>query len=272
MGYRLLILCLRQVWENWRVALRVSWFWVLLSILADFITGRFYGLDAGMQSSSLQTPEAASVLVFMVASLVSYCILFLAITAIGIGWHRYILLKEEPQRFYVMRTGWPVGWYALQSFVFGLIFAAVVFPLIIILPFVPGISPAESAAGLNSSQMIITISVILLLAGTIAGWLILRLGLVLPAMAVGERLTVADSFRLTRPVSRGMVVIAFCFMVLSFIPLVLVTFVGVVDDVSAGDMRILLLVSGHVVSWIVFLVGIGVLTAAYRYLARDEPD
>ncbi len=272
MGFRIFALCLRQVLVNWRVALRVSWFWGLVSMSTNYFLIFLVGSNIEDQSPAFQQSTAIPMPIYL-ASLAVYLIAF---AAIAIGWHRYILREEEPDRFYVIRAGWPVARYVWKSFLLLWITATVAVVLVIALSAIAGsvvgIPPDNPVPGPDASPIaLIIFHILVLLSGTIAIWLGLRLGLGLPAMAVGKKLSFAESFKLTEPIAGSALIAAFCIMVLGYIPVVLQQFVGFMGGAAIDMASLVWFVVGLAVAWLVILLGIGILTVAYGHVAENRP-
>ena len=107
--------------------------------------------------------------------------------------------------------------------------------------------------------------------GTLAAWIVLRIGLVLPAIAVGERMGIGESFRLTRPISGALVVTALSVFLFQFIPSILdmaATSIAVTPESAIGTITTVI---NLVFNWISFFVSFGILTVAYGHMVENRP-
>ena len=89
MGFRIFALCLRQIFVNWLVAVRLSWFWILIMLLSfvlvAVVTSRF--TQATLAGESVD----GSGLFFLLATLAVIVVRLIAFATIAIGWHRWLL-------------------------------------------------------------------------------------------------------------------------------------------------------------------------------------
>ncbi len=244
MGTRIFMLSLNQVWLNRAAAFRVSLFWYGLTIVTSQAIA-FAG-----------TPTNAPVL-----GLVVVLVSIFALSMMAIGWHRFVLREELPQSFVGVDQSWPISSYVWTLLKLGLVLVLLLMALSI---------PFSAMLGAGGSGTFVLFA---LLAGSLGTWLILRLGLVLPASAVGEQLTLRESFALTRPVAGPLVVTTFIMVLLQSIPNVLSAPALLFDDTSAlrSVFVLALLPVNIVIGWINAMVAIGVLTVLYGHLYENRP-
>lgn len=279
MGYRIFTLCLWQLRNNWRMAIRLSWFWML--ILVAIVGMIFYlnkpyfdALELAQNSSNAVVPNPADVpsgnffvlvLISIIVSVIAYCI-------IAIGWHRFMLREEIPDRFYVVRPEWRLGRYFWNSFKIGFLVMLAMIPLMMILmiPFstvsLDGWDPASGVSILLSAFLLGQ-----LIISTFATWMLLRMGMILPAVAVDRDMTIGDSFRLTRSISGQLVITAFFVVLLQFIPVILQQFAILFYGPTFVELSWVTFPINMVFSWVSFFVGFGVLTVVYGHLAENKP-
>lgn len=244
MGVRIFMLSLRQVWLNRSVAIRISLFW--------------YGLIIAM---SLVIAFAGSPVTAPVLGLMFLLVTVFALSMVAIGWHRYVLREEEPRGLVSIDRSWPVSSY---------IWTLLKLALVILLPLIALSIPFAAAAGGSGGG---AMGLFAFLAGGIATWLILRMGLVLPAIAVGDQLTLRDSFALTRPVAVPLLVTTALMILMQSIPNLLSAPANLLDHTSHLRYALLLalLPVNFIIGWINAMVGVGVLTVLYGHLYENRP-
>ncbi|MCY6383477.1 hypothetical protein [Hoeflea prorocentri] len=269
MGYRIFALCLKQVFGHLGVALRLSWFWLLLGLLLFLgFFGMFGGLDQQAGSEGVQPHAGPPVFLTLLLSIATMVVFLLGGAVIAIGWHRFVLLDEEPQNFFVLRRQWSIGTYVIRGLLIMLILAAVFLPLLLILVLVFGsvIFGSVTNEG-GSSNSLFVMAAFLLLVNVAATWVILRIGLVLPTIAVDKRISFGESIRLTRHVAGPLLVTAVCIVVFNFIP----TFLFEIVSTQSTALEIVRMAFTTAFSWISFLVSIGILTVVYGHCAENRP-
>lgn len=268
MGFRMFMLCLRQVFINWRVAVRLSWFWLLAMVVVIVLLAGSIGfsLQGGVEGSS-----GAGLLYFLL--LVAFLIVgAVGFAAIAIGWHRWVLRDEEPDRFYVVREGWPVMAYIWRAIVIGLIaVACLMLPFLLYAAyftaaFTDAASGSEVPLSAELGAMIVSV-----LLGTLATWIVLRIGLILPAAALGERMTIGESFQQTAPIAAPLVVTALCVTAFQSIPSFLEILTGGFANEASPSFAVIAVAALAVFSWINFFVSFGILTVAYGHTVEGRP-
>lgn len=243
MGYRIFELCLTQVWRNKWVAVRISWFWFLIVVVCAFLMGVARALTGGPGG------------LVLIASLLFIGCTLLGVTAIAVCWHRYVLLEETPDKPHLLRPDLPIGRYLWNSLRLGFVLI-----LIAVLPLFVFFSVQQSVSG--PLNYIISLAV-----GVFSTWLFLRIGLILPAIAVDQHMSIRESFRLTGPLSGQLVTTAVFLVLLQSAP-------GILEAAgkAVGVDLAIPLVPVHVLFfWTNLFVGVGVLTVLYGHLCEGRP-
>ncbi len=278
MGFKIFKLCLWQLWIGKWVAVRLSWFWLLVvtafvllifaPLIVSVIDGSAVGSDASKTAKSA-APQAGSnygPTLFLLVPMVMLVTVFAAST-VAIGWHRYVLREEQPATFLVWRQGWPVfryfwGWVKITLLLFPVVFlalAVVMFTMSIIGPIA---SPVF---------VFLVLGLIALALGTLVFWCVLRLGLILPALAVGKPMRLRDSFQLTGPASSELLVTAVLLALLFSVPDMVF---GLLDTVLLPAYAPIWIPSRFIVTccfqWVTFFVGFGILTVLYGHLEEGR--
>ena len=251
MGYRLFVLCLRQVLVSWPVAARISVFWFPVIFFPGLILGFLSG-----------TPEAGEVDVDAAVNRLLVLLVLIPLSLFGstimaIAWHRYVLREELPYTIFVYRSDWKIGRYIINIFKIGGLCILLALPLFMI---------ALGIFGTNAIALMFPIAMAII-------WLFLRLGLVLPAIALGDPLTLRESFALTAPLAGSLVLTSFLFTLFQVVPdivnLLLTQATG--DGSSSAGKVLFFTIWSLVFAWLNLFVGSGVLTVLYGYLREGRP-
>ena len=276
MGFKIFILCLRQVLNNWKMAFRLSWFWILAMVFAYVVIFSFSFYLATVLGSSgrLQVPFW---LLMIVVPLIAVPAMISG-TVVAIGWHRFVLREEIPDSFYVLHRGWPLGRYIWNSLKIGLIISllaiAILYVFSLLAPefMVPGWGMKLSAVRrMSVAQLVISLVIFQPIIGIVFVWVFLRMGLVFPAIAVGKKLSLRDSFRLTDAIAGPLVITAISMILFQFIP----KFLDLLLTASLGSGTFLTTLVMPLVTlvfaWFSFFIGFGVLTVVYGHLVENRP-
>ena len=257
-GYQLLRHVVQQVFGNLRQAAQLT---LLLFVvpLAGFVA--LSGGDAGGGMAGV--PGGGSILgglLLVVVAVVAYC-------WAAVGWHRYVLLEE-------MGNGLLPVWRAdrILSY-FGRAFIVVV---VVILAVMGGGLAVGLVAAITQSVAVAVVLGIGLVFG--ASWVATRIGLVLPAAALGERMTIGESWTVTRPVASQiflpLIVIALVVGVIQQLILVIFGQTVQVDMFGTMQEQVVLSLPGQVVSglvaWVQILVNLALMTTLYGNLVEGR--
>jgi len=245
MGFRVFVLCLQQLRNNWQTALRISWFWWLLLTAGGFAMRSF-----------AQRPDDANAGSVALIVLVTALVALIGGTIIAIAWHRFVLREDTFGNMLIFQNGWPVGTY-----IWALIrLALILFVLLVPLVFVFALNPGLMASG---PSLLISVAM-----GIVFTWVFLRVGLVFPAIAVGKTLKIRESFQMTRPFATEL-------LITSGLLVAIQTFPGILQllAVAAGaeSLSVILIPINLLFSWVNLFLGIGVLTVMYGHLCENRP-
>ncbi len=260
MGFKIFIRCIKQVYQNWNVAFRLSWFWVLT------FGGLFYWQSITVPQFAPHV-ESISATSFIIQTVLAFIIGIVRTTSVAVGWHRYILRGKMPSRFHVIKRNWPNLAYFLMGFQISIILLIVFIPISLFL--VPIITPniIEVSHGFDiipSSQL--SLYLITIILNIIFVWLFLRLRLALPAIAVGEDIRLGSSFNITRPVKYHLMVTAALIIFLMSFPNLMLYVAVNHFSLSLTFNNIGLILFFGIFNWFSFFVGVGVLTVTYNQL------
>ncbi len=194
-------LVVRNFWKAVQI-FAVPW---LLALVAGGLTIFVLGLPAdfyALESGYGDFPIGKTIL----GGLIGIAVLVFTSIWVAIAWHRFILLEEHPTGFIPpLKKDRMIG-YFVRGLLLTLIFLIPSLLVGIIVGFV---------AALQSPGPIIVvgaISVVVFFALIIVSY---RLSIVLPAEAIGNRLSFSQAFNATHGATKGLIVILLCFVGLS---------------------------------------------------------
>ncbi len=244
-GYRMLVHIVRQVFGNLGPAVRLTAFLTFLPM----VLGLTVFLSLGITDIDYTTvpqradsfPDVNVGLVFLyviglvVISVITYC-------WAAVGWHRYVLLEEQGRGITPQWRGENVLSYIGRALIIGVV--------AVILGFISGLFLSGLLAAASGLAFVI-------LSGWVLGmtWVITRIGLILPAAALGRPMTISESWNATKPVSADILVPLF------FIALAL-TVLGQLNGVVFGQGLIGSLFAG-VLYWLQLLLNLSLMTTLY---------
>ncbi|WP_353473493.1 hypothetical protein PVT71_05460 [Salipiger sp. H15] len=243
-GWRIFLHSLRMVIDNIGTALRVSLVLYLVQVASQIAT-YLHPTETGPDGMP------ASPLVIGVPALVLAVLAVLASLWIAVAWHRFVLTGEEPR-------GWLPRWHGgeiLGYFGRSILIAFAIFVSLV----VAAIPVALIGAAIPALGPVLVFGLV-----GLGGYLFFRLGLILPAAAVGERLRLKEAWSATRDDDGAVVTLALVVIAGSL----LVELPALIDD-SAGS--IVNLVYGLVINWFATMIGISVLTSLYGHFIERRP-
>ena len=209
------MLGLRQMSAGRNVFFKLCWFYALLMSLC--VAG-LLGVIAVLINANPK-PDIWIFLVFIFGFGTSFAAAY-GFLSIAIGWSRWVLLGEVPDRYYVVRRDWPIRAYTI---------ALVLVGTITILP--PMVVEMALTIAFEGSKPVWLIVVSPLLIYSVSAWIFLRAGLILPAAAVGQYMSIRQSIRVTRPLSLRLFTIA----VFAILPIAATGGISTLIAVQAGS-------------------------------------
>lgn len=100
-------------------------------------------------------------------------------------------------------------------------------------------------------------------------WITLRVGLVLPASAIGNRLKLHEAFNFTRPVGGDLIVTAALIAGVYHIPDIF-EFVSPSEPTQSENQAVIAFLSDLIFNWISLFLGFGILTILYGHLCEEK--
>jgi hypothetical protein len=262
----------RHVWvtvfSNAGAAFRLSWPWLLILAAAGAILAYNAPKFPGPQLSR----QAAGTLAWLVPLVA--IVNLVAMSSIAVNWHRYVLLDQMPKGLEILRIDRLVGRYIGNAFLMSI---AVLIPFAIVffisisalraccLPFPMGTVPFSWAR----VSFAIALLVLLFMIGNAV---VYRLGIKLPAVALGSRdykfvnalLDTRGNFlRIMAFVFLLILSIAIPQQLINWLAAPLVNALGLIGSIQVFIARIVL-------QWFGLIVGISALTSLYGFFAEER--
>jgi hypothetical protein len=254
MGWKLFVRAVTLLIENLGEALRVSAVPYLVVIGASIL------LSGGAPESALVLPDpttedpsgaATAQMAEAASSALLIGILNLIVTLwVAVAWHRYVLLAEQPSGWLPAFHGPEMLGYLGRSILIGLIVGVAILGIAIPL--------GALAVGIPPLTPLVP-----LVGGFIGALLFYRLGVVLPARAVGRKMPLGEAMEATRGHTGTVAALAaltLAFTLLLQVPTILDGGTGPVTALYQG-----------VVGWIGLMVGVSTLTALYGVVIEGRP-
>lgn len=169
----------------------------------------------------------------------------------AVAWHRFVLLEEYPAGALPVFRGTQIFNYLGNSFLIVLV--------MILAGMVMGIGLGLLVALFQSPAVALVLGI-----GIVFGlsWMATRIGLILPAAAIGERLGMGESWRVTAPVS-GQIVL----------PIVVIALVSGLLNQAVPlifGVGLISLVISMLISWLQLLVNLALMTTLYGNLVEGR--
>lgn len=237
----------RLVFSNLGYALRVSLVLYLLQVagqVARFINPpQMQDID-GMPMPVMDPGLAMQSLVFGILALISSL-------WIAVAWHRFVLAEEYP-------SGWLPRWHGsnMLSYLLRSLLLAILIGLAVTIAAVPF---GFIAMGLPGLAWLLPVAMI-----GFGAYLFLRLAVMLPAAALGEKMPLSEAWAATRGESDTLISLS--------VIVVLASFLIQLPTILNGDPGSFInLIYGLVVNWFATIIGISVLTTLYGHFIEKRP-
>ncbi|MCC5974566.1 MAG: hypothetical protein JJT81_10995 [Rubellimicrobium sp.] len=248
MGWQIVKHSLSMLFRNLGNALKVSVGPILLAILLSTVALALTGISPEALALSIQggvlPPGAIMAFAFV------FVVMIFTFAWVAVAWHRFILLEEYPGILPALGDR-PIWAYAGRSLGLGLLMLLVMLPVILISGSIVGIFGSGRVVG----------AVMGFGVGLVFTFLWLRLALILPAIAVGKPMKLAESWSVTRDWS-GHILNAAAILVVLNVMASLVT--GILGFGIIGMLAEL------AISWITLMAGTSILTTLYGILVEKR--
>ena len=246
--------------DNLGAALRVSALPYAIFTAASLVfvgtmgVGDAARLEAGGMATGTTLPAGTILAIFVTAIAQGLAFLWIAV-----AWHRYVLLAEGGAGWIPAFHGGRILGYLGRSILIGLMVACIFLAVTV-------------AIGVFSPPAAVALASILSLVVSY------RLGMILPAGAIGKPVTIGEAWTATRGQSATMVLLAILTFLLSLlfqVPALLDGGSLTPNDVAAGSAGagpagIVGVVYDLVASWILLLVGVSILSTLYGHFIEGR--
>lgn len=241
-GWRIFVHSVRMVVDNLGTALRLSLVLYLVQVAAQ--VQAYMGPVDPAQLPDDMAPGLTQLVLTLLAAVASLWI--------AVGWHRFVLTGEPPAGLLPRWHGSAILSYLWRSIKIGL--------LIVLALMVAGLVVTLVALALGP-QVAAVFGFGLVGLGS---FLFFRMGLVLPAAALGQPLAVREAWRATKRDDGAVITLAFLVIGGSL----LIELPAMIDGGSATTVS---LIYGVVVNWFATMIGISILTSLYGHFIEGRP-
>lgn len=249
-GYQLLRHVIAQVFGNLPQAARITLPLVLIPTIILIVTNTPLLISSMEPADPINPPQnfppinAVGLVVGILSALVGW--LWAAV-----AWHRFVLLEEYPNGALPPWRGSEIGNYFGNSILVFLIILGAALGLGIVIGIVAAVLQSPAVA-------------LVLMLGLAFGlsWIATRVGLILPAAAIGERLGIGESWKATAPVSGQLILPIFVIALGAAI-------LNQAVVVLAGPTLFAFLLS-MAVSWVQLLLNLAMMTTLYGNLIEGR--
>jgi hypothetical protein len=247
-GYQLLRHAVQQVFGNLGQAARLTLLLAMAPTLFLFLTNADLMTGSGMPDPA--NPNAMPEVNWLMA-LLGAVLSVVAWVWAAVGWHRFVLLEEYAQGVLPPWHGSNNGSYFLRALQVGLILLGALILMTIVIGLAFMILPGAGMAVLLGIGLVVGVS-----------WAGTRVGLVLPAAAIGAPLTIGESWQVTKPVSGQ--------ILLPIIVIALVAGLSGQAVLLVLGPNLLGVLASSLVSWLQLLVNLALMTTLFGNLIEGR--
>ncbi len=263
LGFQIFLHSLRQVTGNIGMAVRVSGWFVLLVVIG--IVGIFSMVFSDPTQPSFD--GMATLLVF------GFLIFFIwGGSLIAVVWHRYVLLEEVPQGAIPYRSGLNIWTYFWYTFGIAIIMIVVAIVLSVVL------------AMLIFPDTLLKNAIFSIIIGFVVVVLFYRLALILPAVAIDNKLSLGDAMQATRSALGPILVLAISVVIFNTVLSEIAGFLFNGDQANAmlrieNDQIIYTEISGigimyfivtGAIQWFSLMLSVSILSTLYGYFVEKR--
>ncbi|MFO6466207.1 hypothetical protein ACK8OR_17595 [Jannaschia sp. KMU-145] len=249
LGWKLFLRAVNLILDNLGTALRLTALPYGLAAIASIWVATGWPEFVGQVTFDPSDPLPGD---FATAKLIEFGFVVLAYLWVAVAWHRFVLLGEDGRGWVPPIHGGLMLGYLGRSLLVGIATVAIVAAIatmlsVLLLP-------------IFGTSVGAPISAVALFVAMLSFY---RLGVVLPAGAVGKRMTFGEAMRATAGHSGTAVVLALVTVAFSF----LLQLPAVID----GGGGLISVIYQLVVQWIGLMFGVGTLTALYGVVVEGRP-
>ncbi|MGN6489138.1 MAG: hypothetical protein ACTHLT_15150 [Devosia sp.] len=245
MGVNLFMHSVRLVLGDWRNALRITGLLYLIYAVPALLLGMAFPPPSQQGGAE----SIGSMLALAPGGIIVGLLALVMVVWIAVAWHRYILLDEVPTGQVPAFNQDRMLAYAGYSILLGLILLVVSVVVSIVLS--PLVFLGAAAFGTILSIVVIAVALVV----------DFRLGLVLPAKALGKPLTFGEAWQATKGETGTILVLA----IVAALAAVIIDIPAMILAVIPGIGNILSLIWTLGTGWVKAVVGVSLLTTLYGY-------
>lgn len=246
MGLSVFLHSVRMVFNNLAIALRISA--PLIAVVALSAAGAFVVANAG----SIQIDGRQ----FFVLFLLWLAIALICLVWVAVAWHRFVLMDEVPDGLLPELRGGRIFAYSYNALVIAVLLFLASLPLDFLVN-----RAIEASAG----------ALMIIIAAQIASAIVVaaisyRVSLMLPGAAIGNLLSIRQSWQATKGKGFQLLVLAVVSVASAFVvdlPVLLV------QQTQVGLM--LGFLWGAITAWFKVMIGFSILTTLYGHLIQGRP-
>ncbi len=254
LGWEIFKKSITQIFYNFADAIKLTGLlWLALQgsaiILAYFMIGKF-SLNQYDYDGTGDIPENFGAYFLAIAIIL---ILYSIVAPwIAVLWHRFMLLNEQSNSNIPSWKGGLIWKYLLKSIKVTLILFLIIVPLGLIAGVIAGMSGSLAFFELYGTFFFILI----------ATYFFLRIGLVLPAVALGGNMTIKESWKKTKTVNGGIFIASILLTIFSSI----MQFYAFFPNANILQNQFIMPILDFFTGWIGLMLGISILTTLYGHL------
>jgi hypothetical protein len=242
------------VFGNLKEALRASLVPFLILIGVLFVLMTTLGLP--VYQDALVTPPIGQESSIALAGFISIPLYMFIFAWVAVTWHRYILLEEYPATVPAVANR-PIGAYIGRTLMMTLQLVLVMIPVMLLV--IPFIGNAGTLMLNTGSGLIFSIVI-----GSILSFFWLRIGVSLPAVAVGKPMSSREAWTETKPVWQTI-------LGASVIMVALNLAVTLAFSLLFTGIPLISYVLSVAMQWVTMMVGVSVLTTIYGHVVEGRP-
>lgn len=242
LAWSMFVHSVRLVFNNLDAALRVSLVLYLVQAASQVASYSAAPADAaigpgGQLYTDITAGEALMLFVLGLASVVSSL-------WIAVAWHRFVLLSETPQGWLPRWPSTAIFGYLWRSILVGLLVSVIVIPVIFLTSLLGPVLMIAAVVGVGS-------------------YVFFRVSPVLPAIALGTKMSFGDAIDATRSGGSTLFGLAGLMIVGSLL-------LQIPTMLSGDPNSVISLVYGIVIGWFATMIGISLLTTVYGHFVEGR--
>ena len=261
LGFRLFLHALRMILGNLSAAFRISVPLFLMAALLAWmsLTIARHPAAAAMPGGGVRVPFEALPAGFGIGFLLAIFLAVIAFLWTAVAWHRYTLLEETPGALLPPWNGGAIWSYFVAAIVWVLLVFAVGLAISIVGGFVLAMFSGSLSHG-SPAVVALVFGAIVYVPIVIVSY---RIAPILPAAAIGRKISVGDAWRATSGANGALFFMALVTVVVS---LAASAPVAALEAVSLT----LALIWQALVNWFGMLLGISILTTLYGHFVEKR--